>query len=734
MSASDFDCPVCLCEFTAGEGNGTCVPALLVQCGHSICRTCLDSIWQHSAASSINCPVCRQASNYSSGVVKHLFLERKIKERAQLCKSTNFSSCSSSSFNFGNSSNAYATVSVARKRSFHEFNQQSEVDTPMVFEAISSIPQPAIAKGRLVSGKLRTDGSFQLEGYPHFCIPADSMRCLRQAPVDPSWGCFRVLVDNLTLRYMPSAMDWGPEGAKFSKDDIVVARCRLRGESGDIVIRTYHAGTGKYGWLLCSKNDTQYLVPVEDTSAHNSLIAEKYLDSLYDEEEGVLDVGMVEAVAASLGYRVHRRNTISRVLSFCTPRSTDKVNVYYSTGTVGTVVDHPQQGRTQLFRRNVSIVQLASIFANPRVHTGVGYRTLLAAQNMNIDLTRPGGTANCCSDTSIDMVLDEQTEMIYELNRVDKMIAMLCEQRSETLKQFQASKLEIVRQQAEKLQQKQQKEERQRQQRERERKLAADAEAARVAAAEAEAARVAAQAEAAQAARVAAARTHALALMGNDYEYRLNHSDGFPNCLDSYPCVAIGQGGFFAVREDGLRCFHSSMPAVNTLMNNHKTHLKYISISGHHSSRYYISKTNGKTFYSVPVSMEEMLDRESCTANLVAFGPDNSYYCRTTNGKSQWSTNIAEKAQEIFKTPRNSIRAVYLGRNLSYFVAYDDQNGVHKMSYNGLPKDVARELSKKNRLVTQVLIDYDNNDRCYYSGDYLSDDCTYFVRFTENYR
>jgi len=52
----------------------------------------------------------------------------------------------------------------------------------------------------------------------------------------------------------------------------------------------------------------------------------------------------------------------------------NRINVYYTTGTVATCINHPQQGRTQLFRRNVSLAQLAEIMINPRVHTGVGYQ------------------------------------------------------------------------------------------------------------------------------------------------------------------------------------------------------------------------------------------------------------------------------------------------------------------------------------------------------------------------
>jgi len=52
-----------------------------------------------------------------------------------------------------------------------------------------------------------------------------------------------------------------------------------------------------------------------------------------------------------------------------------RINVYWTTGTVGTCLDHPRQGKTQLFRRNVDLSTLREIFKNPRVHTGAGYYT-----------------------------------------------------------------------------------------------------------------------------------------------------------------------------------------------------------------------------------------------------------------------------------------------------------------------------------------------------------------------
>lgn len=50
-----------------------------------------------------------------------------------------------------------------------------------------------------------------------------------------------------------------------------------------------------------------------------------------------------------------------------------RINIYMTKGTVSTAIKHPKHGKTQLFRKNVTLDQLTQIFINPRQHTGKGY-------------------------------------------------------------------------------------------------------------------------------------------------------------------------------------------------------------------------------------------------------------------------------------------------------------------------------------------------------------------------
>lgn len=76
---------------------------------------------------------------------------------------------------------------------------------------------------------------------------------------------------------------------------------------------------------------------------------------------------------AALGTSFHeiRHNEKSKVLSFRS--GTTRINVYYTNGTVGTCLDDPSKGKTQLFRRNMSLEFLAILFRDPQIHSGKGH-------------------------------------------------------------------------------------------------------------------------------------------------------------------------------------------------------------------------------------------------------------------------------------------------------------------------------------------------------------------------
>ena len=81
----------------------------------------------------------------------------------------------------------------------------------------------------------------------------------------------------------------------------------------------------------------------------------------------------IMALAKRHGWKLEQEQKGIGLLVFV--KDDKQVNVYTTKMTVGTALTHPKQGKTQLFRRDVSMQLLDKIFDNPRVHTGIGYKT-----------------------------------------------------------------------------------------------------------------------------------------------------------------------------------------------------------------------------------------------------------------------------------------------------------------------------------------------------------------------
>jgi hypothetical protein len=147
-----------------------------------------------------------------------------------------------------------------------------------------------------------------------------------------------------------------------------------------------------------------------------------------------LPIHIVRRIASMNGAREICFNEVSRVVSFQCHDT--RVNVYYSTGTVGTSLDHPRQGRTQLFRRNVSLEMLSRIFANPRIHTGHGYHRLPGPRSnkkRKLDTTRIGIVTGADDEAAVDeecalkaqlAAIDDEARAL-QAERVDVKAALL---------------------------------------------------------------------------------------------------------------------------------------------------------------------------------------------------------------------------------------------------------------------------------------------------------------------
>lgn len=120
----------------------------------------------------------------------------------------------------------------------------------------------------------------------------------------------------------------------------------------------------------------------------------------------------------------------SRLISFKSFGGT-RINVYYTTRTVGTAIDHPFQGKTQLFRRNCSASELLEIFKNPRVHTGRGYKRRKSSVDSPIVSTTYGS----------GILVEEEEEVRNDVLDCDQEIQKLLKKRAGLLSIIQSSDL-----------------------------------------------------------------------------------------------------------------------------------------------------------------------------------------------------------------------------------------------------------------------------------------------------
>ncbi|CAK0787217.1 hypothetical protein CVIRNUC_010433 [Coccomyxa viridis] len=76
---------------------------------------------------------------------------------------------------------------------------------------------------------------------------------------------------------------------------------------------------------------------------------------------------------ANAGWTYQGGNAQSRVEYWA--KDGCKMDYYPTTGTVKTSMDHPSQGKTQMFRRGLDDAGFQQVLENPRYHTGQGYQT-----------------------------------------------------------------------------------------------------------------------------------------------------------------------------------------------------------------------------------------------------------------------------------------------------------------------------------------------------------------------
>ena len=169
--------------------------------------------------------------------------------------------------------------------------------------------------------------------------------------------------DGIQLRKQPIDYTESRYPNVYAENDVVLCDRKIPAQLPSHA--TFYRVEGTDGWIFDRRGDHRmaYEIPVDFSDQPST-----------PNNQGGWTVEFVRgcAAAAKEGIEEIAFNNQNRVVSFRHPNGA-RINVYYTTKTIGTALDHPTQGRTQLFRRNCTRDELIEILKNPRVHTGHGY-------------------------------------------------------------------------------------------------------------------------------------------------------------------------------------------------------------------------------------------------------------------------------------------------------------------------------------------------------------------------
>ena len=186
---------------------------------------------------------------------------------------------------------------------------------------------------------------------------------MNQIPiVDGNWTLVVMNSVGVAMRRLPIDRQDCKTSTLFNPEEMVRCDKKIKSTQGT----TFYRVAGKEGWVFDNRGD-HVMMRVYATSARGSTLSNND-----DEEEG-WSIEFVRGMDAAFELKEIMINEGSRVISFQTDAN-ERINVYYTTTTVGTALNHPSQGATQLFRRRCSNEELREIMQNPRVHTGKGYK------------------------------------------------------------------------------------------------------------------------------------------------------------------------------------------------------------------------------------------------------------------------------------------------------------------------------------------------------------------------
>lgn len=342
-------------------------------------------------------------------------------------------------------------------------------------------------------------------------------------------------------------------------------------------------------------------------------------------------------------------NEASRVIAFTQvvsdgegTRCPSRINVYYTTRCVGTVIQHPRrERRTQMFRKNCTYEEMEAIFINPRVHTGKGY---YERENVPAVATRRAEEvdreeANCIADClrlelqDVEGHIAEMTacrdEFKRRLNAIEQAERKRQEAEAEKKRQAERVEAEKKRQAAEKKRQEEQKALR------RERGLYAHA-------------------------------------------YTFHNEDVNENFDESVSCIAMGDRATLMVYDHGGYSYTEGMPTglYNKLHHRGANQPKPTYVAMGSMDRWYVRYDSGVSQWNnVPKSLTDAINENPTVPVCLAFGRVHNSYCVLwSDGTWSWC-NVPAKLENVLGykgRDKSAPKFVSLGPNGEYFVRLEN--------------------------------------------------------------
>ncbi len=424
------------------------------------------------------------------------------------------------------------------------------------------------------------------------------------------------------------------------------------------------------------------------------------------DEDGLQYLREARAFAARWGLVEVALKPQSRMVSFtgtAASGQTARWNVYYTTRTVGTCLEHPRQGKTQMFRRLVSPEQLQQIFADPRVHTGNGYQRVSGVPSSPHEQAPPAKVRRLSEEAAVvegstwpESPLEEELTVEALLVEAELEVIELRAWRDQlrSARWVRASQLKAEADERARV------------------KAEAEAAAARAkaeaeAAAKREAARIEAEAEAAAArAKAEAEKAERERVRGTCATFSLcsreNNAFENTNC-DTDASFALGredsdsdQGSYVRLPANGGWSYSGDVPTgLDNALKGRSVNLpspRYVQLGW--NSDWILVFDNGVTKWGgMWTSFAEAFNNSKSAMRFCAIGEAESWYIKFKDGSSAWRGLSDDMSSKI---RAGNVVFLSLGPNSSMFIRYDTpvSSDGRKFAWSNAPDGAMREVNR----------------------------------------